>query len=154
MSTLSRMLGLDRKAPAVDTSPEYQNALQYEMNPASAQTAINQYATSAMSSAMPSFLKQLQGVRENAIARGIDTGDLGTTNEGNLASAFQRNFTNMIGGQALDTYNQSRNRYLDLLTGKLDAEQAAENNYQQRRSGFWNGLIQGGAQLGAAALLA
>jgi hypothetical protein len=95
------------------------------------------------SQAMPQFQGALQDIRENAVRRGITGGDLGTSYEGDLASAFQRNIMDTGGRMAYDAFQTSRNRYLDLLTGQLDRETARKNAQRD----MWGNII--GSGLGA-----
>jgi len=101
--------------------------------------AVQQTTQAAVQDALPSYLKNLQGMRENAIRRGASLGDLQTSNEGDLASAFQRNIANAAAGQAANVWgqqtqgygnlaNQSGNTYLDLLAGNRDYNQGQQNN--------------------------
>jgi hypothetical protein len=119
------------------------------------QEALNTSTQAAMSSAMPQFQQQLQGIREGAERRGISNGEVATNYEGDLASAFQHNIANSVGSQAVALQGQKtsalgglqseeRNQYLDLLSGNLDRQQQEKN----RKQSFWNGLI--GAAGGAA----
>lgn len=119
------------------------------------QEALNTSTQAAVSSAMPQFEQQLQGIRESAARRGISNGEVATNYEGDLASAFQRNIANSVGSQAVALQGQKtnalgglqseeRNQYLDLLSGNLDRQQAEKN----RKTSFWSGLI--GAAGGAA----
>lgn len=119
------------------------------------QEALNTSTQAAVSSAMPQFQHQLQGIRESAQRRGISNGEVATNYEGDLASAFQRNIANSVGSQAVALQGQKtqalgglqseeRNQYLDLLSGNLDRQQQEKN----RKQSFWNGLI--GAAGGAA----
>lgn len=128
-------------------------------------------------SSLPSFYEGLQGVRENAVRRGMTTGDLGTTYEGDLASAFQKNISNAAAQNAMGLYNtrlgaygglygqdvgradESRNRYLDLLASSRDFRQGQINAQRRRRSGLGGalgglagGLIGGplGASIGSS----
>ena len=55
------------------------------------QDALNKWAQSAMSSAMPGLQAQLQQSQEGAQRRGISTGDLGTSYQGDVLGAFQKN---------------------------------------------------------------
>lgn len=128
------------------------------------QDALDTSIKSAMSSAMPEFSKAMQGVQETEISRGVGTGGLGTSYEGDLESAFQRNIANAAGSQALGLYgeklqgenslygtdteaaSQGRNRYLDLLTGQRDYDTAQQNAKNKRKSGlfgFLGGLAGG-----------
>jgi hypothetical protein len=100
------------------------------------QDAITKYTQSAIADAMPSFRNNLQLTREDGIRRGISTGDLGTSNEGDLASAFQRNISNAVAGKTADMYEHSRDRYADLLSGRMDRTTANQNYQSQRKSGL------------------
>lgn len=123
------------------------------------QDALDTYARSAVSSALPQFQGQLQGLRESAARRGISGGDLSTSYEGDLASAFDRNLTNAIAGQSMNLYgqqlagygnlaNNSSNTYLDLLSGNRDAGIAEQNN----RNSLWGSVIGAAGTLGGAYL--
>lgn len=126
------------------------------------QEALNQYAQSAMSAAMPSFMGQLQGVRESAQRRGISTGDLGTSYEGDLASAFQQNIADAIAQQSMNLYGQqlgtsagmydmSRNNYLDLIHGAADRKDMNRNAKKDRQAGLYgagmNAIANGAGRL-------
>lgn len=126
------------------------------------QDQLNQSVSSAMSAAMPDFRKAMQGVQESEVGRGIGLGDsggsLGTSYEGDLESAFNRNIANAAGSQALglyqsqlggaaslygtDVYNNmmAQNRYTNMLTN--------QGNFNRKRSaGLFGtlGAIAGGA---------
>jgi hypothetical protein len=119
---------------------------------------------SYVESAMPKFREELQGVREGAISRGISTGDLGTSYEGDLASAFQRN----IAGRASDLYQTRLGAYGGLAESDADRfergrerdvagfgdllsmEQAAKEARRNRRAGLLGSLL-GAAGAGAGA---
>lgn len=90
-----------------------------------------QALTGMVNAALPQFNQELQGVRENAIRRGISTGDLGTSEEGTLASAFQRN----IAGQAAGLYGTQVNALGNLYGEDTGAQQADMNRYTQMLSG-------------------
>lgn len=103
------------------------------------QDALNASTRAATENALPDFMKNLQGSRESAIRRGASNGDLQTSYEGDLTSAFQRNVSNAVAGQAQNMYNTklnaagsmangSSNTYLDLLSGNADRNQANTNN--------------------------
>lgn len=111
------------------------------------QKAFEQSAGAYMSRAMPQFRQQMQLTREDGIARGISTGDLGTSYEGDLASAFQQNTSDTLGSMAMGAYENNRNRYLDLLTGHMDRKQGQRNAKNQ----MWSGL--GSAVSGALPFL-
>lgn len=119
------------------------------------QEALNESTRAAVSSAMPAFQQQLQGIRESAERRGISNGEIATNYEGDLASAFDRHIADAAGSHAMDLQSEKaqgygglqseeRNQYLDLLSGNLDRQQEEKN----RKQGFWNSLITAG---GAAA---
>lgn len=125
------------------------------------QDALNTSTRAAVSSAMPELNASLQQSRESAIRRGISTGDLGTSNEGDIYSAFQKHLTDSTASRALDLYNtqasgygnlatHDSNTYLDLMSGAMDRADAEKN----RKTSFWNSLIGGagavaGGYLGA-----
>lgn len=88
---------------------------------------------------MPQFNQSLQGLRENAIRRGISTGDLGTSYEGDLASAFQQNLLDSISGGAMDLYNTR----LDVLSGAADRRTAEKNAKRQAKGSTLGGLFGG-----------
>lgn len=120
------------------------------------QQAFETSARAAVAAAMPQFNSQLNGVRESAIRRGVQNGELGTSYEGDLASAFDKNLTNSIGSQALGLYGQqlqgygnmygqdygaeedSTNRYLDLLTGDQDRKEIARQRKSREQMGWAN----------------
>src|SRR5690606_7051910 len=103
----------------------------------------------------------------NAQRRGIGTGDLGTTYEGNLASAFQQNIADAVAQQALGLYGQrlgaagnllglesgreveSRNTYLDIIGNMVEGDRANKANKQAMIGGALGGLFNlGGMALG------
>ena len=145
MSMLSKFLGFDAVNNRVNQDRGRVNdALDSEANGQGWKTAFNDTAASFLNQQMPSFLKTLQMTREDGIRRGISTGDLGTSSEGDLVSAFQQHLSNTLGGLASDNYNQSRNRYLGLLGSEYDADTAAKNSHDA----FIGGLAgMGGGQL-------
>lgn len=97
---------------------------------AEGQDAITTGMKAAVDSAMPAFQDQLQGIRESAIRRGVDLGDIGTRNEGTLASAFQRNMANTAGSMAQQNYQTA----LDRLYGFRDWQTAKDNAKAERRN--------------------
>lgn len=141
MSWLSKALGLDYKAPA-QSAPLNQFMGQLQ-DPSFGQDAITKMTQSAMGNAMPGFMQQMQGQKEDSIRRGISTGDLGTSFEGDLTSAFQRNIANSVAGQAGTMFNNRNNLLYQGTNDQLDREQAAQNGAQQRKSGLINSLISG-----------
>lgn len=130
------------------------------------QKALNEATRAAVSAGMPEFNQALEGVRESAVRRGVGVGGLGTSYEGDLASAFERNIANAVSSQAMNLYGEqlqareglydtdvsraesSRNRTMDLLTGERDYETAQDNARRKRRSGFFGAI---GTGLGALA---
>lgn len=125
---------LDRKKA---DDPEYQ--LMQAARPGQGMDELSQSIRSLFASSLPGFQNAIQGVRANAIQRGISTGDLGTSYEGDLASAFQRNLLNEVGGRAYDLY-QTR---LDLLTGAADRRVARKNAKAQSKGSMLGGLFGG-----------
>lgn len=121
------------------------------------QDALNTSVSSAMSAAMPDFRKAMQGVQESEVGRGVglgsSQGSLGTSYEGDLESAFNRNITNAAGSQALglyqsklggaaslygtDVYNNmmAQNRYTNMLTN--------QGNFNRKRSAGLFGALGG-----------
>lgn len=97
-----------------------------------------------MNQQLPKLRSSLQLSREDAIRRGISTGDLGTSNEGDITTAWGQNISNTLGGMAMQGYENNRNRYLDLLTGGMDRDQSNKNN----QNNMWANL--GGSALSAA----
>jgi hypothetical protein len=132
----------------VDANAAYDDLIKTTRSGAGAQDAIDQYTSSAIGNAMPSFQKELQLTREDGVRRGISTGDLGTSFEGDLASAFQRNTANAVAGQATQLYESGQNRYADLLSGKLDRQTAQENMNRKKKGGLFGGI---GSVLGGIA---
>lgn len=116
-------------------------------SPGYGQAALNASTNAAVGSAMPSFMQALQGTKENEVARGISTGDLGTSFEGDLASAFQRNIANATAGQAENMFQFGQGMYADLLTGTQDYNTAQSNAKRQSNSGLFGAI---GTGLGAA----
>lgn len=129
MSMLTRALGLDRVNQRVSQDrSQLQDATSDEGSGRGWQDAFNQTAGAFLNQQMPTFLKSLQMTREDGIRRGISTGDLGTSNEGDLVSAFQRNLSDSLGSLASSNYNQSRDRYFGLLGSQYDADTQAKNS--------------------------
>lgn len=118
------------------------NRLYGEINketPEAADDYIKRTIASITSAQMPEFQRNLQDVRESALQRGVSNG-LGTSYEGDVFSAFQRNIANSAGQMAYQNYDTSRNRYLDLLSGTRDYETAQENARKKKRGGLFGGL--------------
>lgn len=131
---------------------------QYEDILNGGQGALNDYVRSAISSGMPEFDKSLQDIRESSVRRGVGNGGLGTSYEGDLASAFERNIANATAGQAMNLYNTraggaanlygtdvyrsegSRSRLLDILSGQRDYELAQENAKRKKKGGLFGAL--------------
>lgn len=121
------------------------------------QDALESSTKAAVANALPDYMKNLQGSREAAIRRGASTGDLQTSYEGDLSSAFDRNVSNAVAGQAANMYGQklsatgqlagqSGNTYLDLLAGNRDAHQADQNN----KYGLLGGIVGAAGQAAGA----
>ncbi len=131
---------------------------EYEDILSGGQDALNQSIESAMSAAMPEFRKAMQSTQETEIARGVGLGELGTSYEGDLESAFHRNIANAAGSQALGLYGErlgasqygyesGENRFLETLSGNRDYETALDNANRKRKAGLFGAL--GGAAGGA-----
>lgn len=127
-----------------DPSDQLAKALNSAESGGGWQQAFQQTAGAYMNEAMPQLRTQLQLSQEDAVRRGISTGDLGTSNEGDILSAFQQNTSNTLGGLATSEYENNQNRYLNLLTGTLDRNQSNSNS----NANMWAGI--GGAALSAA----
>lgn len=119
-------------------------AQQDRQNIEGGQNALNTSIQSAVSAGMPQLNQQLQKQRESNVARGVSTGDLGTSFEGDITSAFQKNIADAAGQQALGLfntqagiYNADSSNYLDLLSGNADRAQAEKN----RKTDFWSGIL-------------
>lgn len=162
MSWLSHALGTDR-TPHTSVDPALKAAATTAGTNATAdrnryldilnggQSALDTSISSAVNSAMPSFNKNLEGVRESAVRRGISTGDLGTSYEGDLASAFQKNIANAAGSQAMNLFNtesgaagnlygSEQNQYLGLLSGQQQYEENQQNAKKAKSSALFGGL--------------
>jgi len=121
---------------------------------------LDRYIRGAVSAGMPELNRNLQGARESAISRGVGLGELGTSYEGDIYSAFNRNITNSAAAQAMNLYGTrtagygnlyesdtgvaegSRSRYLDILAGQRDADIAKANAKKKR--GSLLGTLAGG----------
>jgi len=138
------------------------NAAQQQQNQAGARNTftdlLNQDPSTILQSyvagAMPQFMQQLQGVRENAVQRGISTGDLGTAYEGSLASAFQRNIASQAAGlygtrlgAAGQLYGQDSANALNSSNQYLGAVGDIQNQWLQQ---LMQGRAQNNATLGAS----
>jgi len=150
--------GTERGRAAGYDSDAKRSRREYENHLDSGDESLNEWTRAAISSGMPAFEQALQGVRETAISRGVGLGELGTSYEGDLASAFERNIANAVSSQAMNLYNTrsagrselyqtdvdraegSRGRYLGLLTGERDYDIARENMRRQRRGGLFGGI--------------
>jgi len=115
------------------------------------QNSLNTSVASATSAAMPALNQTLQSTREQAVKRGISTGDLGTSNEGDILSAFQRNISNSAGEQAMGLFNteagsagnlyqSDNNNYLNLLRGNQDYQTGQQNAKRAKNSALFGGL--------------
>jgi hypothetical protein len=131
------------------------------------QAALEESVSSAMSSAMPEFRQAMQNVQETQNARGVGIGGLGTSYEGDLESAFQRNIADAAGKQAASIHatdvsgasakfgqdsenaSGSESQYLDLLAGNRDYATAEANAKKKRKAGLFGALGSvGGAAIG------
>jgi hypothetical protein len=119
-----------RKKPKLKSTAEYMRM---------GQGAVNDSVNAAVSSAMPQFQDQIQGLRESAINRGVQYGDIGTRNEGSLASAFQRNLANLAGSQSMQLYQTA----LDQRAGRQDQLAMRANNRDAEMGAFADILGRG-----------
>lgn len=153
MSWFSKLTGHDAKLrdrqiaeksrfASMGGSPEdlYARAVGEERNGGGWQDAFKTTAGAMFNNALPQLREGLQMTREDGIRRGISTGDLGTSYEGDVTSAWGKNLSNALAGTAMQGYENSRNRYLDLITGQLDRDQAGANASKQKRAGMWGGI--------------
>jgi hypothetical protein len=147
VSWLSSLLGTNPTHPGGKYSGQYDATMKQYEDPNAGSAQLGEAIRSQISAAMPQFEKRLGGVRENAIARGISTGDLGTSYEGDLASSFQRHISDSVAGQQFNLFQNNRNSFLDLLTGGMDREDDAQNESRNRKAGLMGGLIGGVASL-------
>ena len=146
---LSKLMGLDApRRTAQQALGQMDTAAQDELSGTGWQQAFNQTAGAELAGALPQLRNQLQLSREDAIRRGVSGGDLATSTEGDITSAWQKNIANSFAGQAANMYNQSRSRYLDLLSGKLGYASAQETSAKN----FWGGLAGAGLQAGGMIL--
>jgi hypothetical protein len=134
MSWLSHALGTDYKAPA--QSQPLNQFLASLQNPNFGQDQLAETTRATVADALPDFLKNMEGTKEDNIRRGISTGDLGTSFEGDLTSAFQRNISNSVASQAAGMFGQRNNLLYQGYNDQLDREQAAQNDAAQRKSGL------------------
>lgn len=110
--------------------------LREEMTPGAGESYLSRTVGSLTSAAMPEFNRQLQDTRESAIRRGVSGGGLGTSYEGDVFSAFQRNIANTAGSYANENYS----RYLDLLTGQRDYETYLAEQKRKKKGGVFGAL--------------
>lgn len=126
------------------------------------QSALDTYAQGAMSSAMPGLNAELQKQAESNIRSGTSTGDLGTSFEGDLYSAFQRNMSNAIAGQSMNLYNTNvganeglyntdTSNYMDAMYANRDFAQGQENARKKRNAGLWGGVLGAVGAIGGGA---
>lgn len=120
---------------------QYRQAIGDYRDPTTGMDQLTQLIQSQVSRGMPQFNAGIQNIRETANRRGISNGDLGTSYEGDLASAFQQNLTDSIAGQTFDLYQGNRNTYLDLLAGQLDRDDMNRNAGKNRSAALWGSAI-------------
>lgn len=129
---------------------KYQKAVDQYADPTNGQDQLSSLIQSQISSAMPQFNQALGGVRESAIRRGISTGDLGTSYEGDLASSFQKHIADSVSGQAFNLFQGNRNTYLDLVSGGLDRQQGVNNARSSAKGAMWGNLFKGAGEAAVA----
>jgi hypothetical protein len=165
MSMFSKLTGHDAKLRgrqideqrhygAAGGSPTdlYYGAITDERNGGGWQDAFNKTAGATLANALPDLRQNLQMTREDGIRRGISTGDLGTSNEGDLVSSWGRNLANAFAGQSFNAYDTTRNRYLDLITGQIDRDDSNANAGKNRRAALWGAGINAVGQAAGAAM--
>lgn len=148
MSWFSKITGQDsRRRTTQGVVRQMDSAMADEQSGAGWQNAFNQTAGAQLADALPSMRNSMQMTREDAIRRGVSTGDYGTSAEGDLVSSWGRNIGNSFAGQAAGMYNQSRGRYMDLLSGKLGYAMNDENTNRNFLSGIAGGVMRGATQM-------
>lgn len=157
---LQKVQGMAAADPMSEQSlgKRYADALDSTGNGGGWEDAFNKTAGATIQNALPGLRNDIQMTRENAIRRGVSTGDYGTSAEGDVTSAWQRNLSNALAGQAENAYENNQSRYLDLLVGGMDRQTAQENARKKRGGNLWGGLgavggfiLSGGNPAGAAA---
>lgn len=159
MSWYSKMTGHDAKLRGrqveeksrqsrLGGSPEqlYDRALLDEQGGGGWQQAFNTTAGAMLTDALPRIRQDLQLTREDGIRRGISTGDLGTSMEGDVVSSWGKNLANAFAGTAMTGYENNRNRYLDLLTGGIDRDESRWNAGQNRNAAMVGSALNFGSQ--------
>lgn len=129
--------------------------------------ALNTYARGAASEANKYLTETLDRLRGQSVGAGrLDTGFYDTS-QGEIVRDVYRNLNEQIAQQALGASGQnlqamgqmgswagqSRQDYLDLLSGELDRRTAEKNAKSQSKSSFWGALGQIGGAVALAALL-
>ena len=132
------------KANGGDPNQRYNQAIVDEGNGGGWEDALTRTAGSLYSRQLPQLRNDLQLTREDGIRRGISTGDLGTSNEGDLVSSWGQNFADTLGGMAMTGHENSRNRYLDLLVGRMDRDSQSRD--------WWKPALGGALGAGARVL--
>ncbi len=112
-----------------------------EMSGAGWEQAYGRTAGAALSGALPGLRNSLQLNREDAIRRGVSGGDYAPSTDADLAMGWERNIGEAFAGQALNAFEGSRGRYLDLITGQLDREASARNAAKNRSASLWGAGI-------------
>jgi hypothetical protein len=122
------------------------------------QKALEASTMAAMSAAMPSLFKALQGTKESNIRRGLYNGETPTSYEGDVMSAFQGNIADSVAGQSMNLWDRqqsgrehlldlstasgfrARENYYDLIAGKLDRDQAKRQAKAEENAGIAKGI--------------
>lgn len=126
--------------------------IQYEERGGGFAKAFQDTAGAFLEGAMPQFRNDLQLTRENAVRRGVSTGDLGTSYEGDLSSAFHRNLSNALAGLSSSGYENSRNRLMSLLSGKTGMDMNDYNQHANMWGSIGGSLIKTAGDWGPLAL--
>lgn len=130
-----------------DPNDQFRKAILDEQQGGGWQDAFKTTAGAAYDAALPQLRNSLQMTREDGIRRGISTGDLGTSNEGDVTAAWGKQLATTLAGTAMQGYQDQRNRYLDLLTGQIDRT----NSQKNAQSNFYSNIIGGGVSAAASA---
>lgn len=93
------------------------------------QSALNDYATSAIAAAMPGFQNAFQGIQENTNRRGVGGGDTAGGYEGRSINDFRQNISNAVAGQATDLYGKQLGAYGDVYGTNVGQAESAQNRF-------------------------
>lgn len=124
------------------------------------QEAFETSARAAVAAAMPAFNQSMQNVNESAQRRGISNGETAGFYANTQASNFQSNIANALAGQAMNLYGtqlgasgdlmgqsaglmeSGSNRFLDMLGGGVERDEAAKARHKAAKGAIWGGVGQ------------